>query len=140
MRLTRRTMMTTACATWAGIGLPARAQPAEPDADEVIAAFIGDAHVRSDGITLDLPESVEDGYRVRAEIDAPGAEEIMLIAPANPVKAVVSVQFGAMAVTHRVATRIRLAGPQQVVALARMPDGTVCRTTQHTDVLIGGCG
>lgn len=140
MRLTRRTLMTLAGTAWAGLWGTAQARPIEPDAEEVIAEFVGDAPVQTGGITLQLPEVAEDGHRVRAEIDAPGAREVLLVAPANPVKAVVSVEFGAMAVTHRVVTRIRLAGPQEVVALARMPDGSVTKVTHRIDVLVGGCG
>ena len=140
MRLTRRTLMTIAGAAWAGRWGTARAQPVEPDAEQVIAEFVGNAPVRSGGIALHLPDVAEDGHRVRAEIDAPGAREVLLVAPANPVKAVVSVEFGEMAVTHRVATRIRLAGPQEVVALGRMPDGSVQKVTHRIDVLVGGCG
>jgi sulfur-oxidizing protein SoxY len=37
-------------------------------------------------------------------------------------------------------TRIRLAGEQEVVAIARMPDGTFKQARQNVRVTIGGCG
>lgn len=139
MRLTRRKLMALIAAGWAGLSWPARAQPVEPEADEVIAGFMGDAPLKAGGITLRMPDLAEDGYRVAAEIDAPGAEEVLLVAPANPVKAVVSVRFGPVAANQRVATRIRLGDSQEVVALARMPDGTIRKATHKIDVLVGGC-
>jgi sulfur-oxidizing protein SoxY len=37
-------------------------------------------------------------------------------------------------------TRIRLAGEQDVIAIARMPDGTFKQARQNVRVTIGGCG
>lgn len=139
MRLTRRDVMAALGAGLAAGPVVAHALPVEPDAQEVIAAFVGDAPVTSDGITLIMPDLAEDGYRVLAEIDAPGAEEVLLVAPANPVKAVVSVRFGPVAATQRVSTRVRMGDSQEVVALARMPDGTIRKTTHKIEVMVGGC-
>jgi sulfur-oxidizing protein SoxY len=37
-------------------------------------------------------------------------------------------------------TRIRLAGEQDVIAIARMPDGSFKQARQNVRVTIGGCG
>ena len=45
-----------------------------------------------------------------------------------------------MAGAHRAKTRIRLAGTQDVVAVAKMADGSFAKTSKTVKVTIGGCG
>jgi len=117
--------------------LPVRAFAALEDD---IAAFTGGADVGSEGITLIAPEIAENGNTVPIEVNAPGAEAIIVFAAGNPTPAVATFNFGPLAAAQSAATRIRLAGTQDVIAIARMPDGTFVQASQEVKVTIGGCG
>jgi len=109
-------------------------------ADEIIAEFTSGAAVGDSGITLKAPEIAENGNVVPVEVDAPGAEEIVIMAPANPSAEVAVIKFGPAAGSQRLSTRIRLAKSQDVTALARMADGSFAMTSQPVKVTVGGCG
>ncbi len=107
--------------------------------DELVDAFVGARPLADGGVSLTLPVVAEDGYRVPVSIEATGAEDVLLIAPGNPVLPVLSARFGPMAGSQAISTRMRLAQTQDVVALARMPEGAVHRGLQPVSVVIGGC-
>ena len=48
--------------------------------------------------------------------------------------------FGPLAANQAAATRIRLAKTQDIVAIAKMADGSFVRTASNVKVTIGGCG
>ena len=137
MKLTRRHTLMMAFGSAVAALLPVRAFAALEDD---IAAFTGGANVGSEGITLIAPEIAENGNTVPIEVIAPGATAIIVFASGNPVPAVVTFNFGPLAASQSAVTRIRLAGTQDVVAIARMPDGTFVQTSQEVKVTIGGCG
>ena len=146
MSITRRHALRTG-ASAAVIGLAgsgdAQQHVIDPDAitaEQAEADFVGGADVSEGGVTLELPDVVDDGFRVLVKLDAPGARELMLIAPGNPIPPILNVTFGPGAASHRVTSRMRLGQSQTVIALARMPNGTVRRITRDVQVLVGGCG
>ncbi len=108
--------------------------------DDAIAAFTGGASVTDGGVTIDAPEIAENGNTVPIAVDAPGATEILLLAAGNPTPGVAKFGFGEGAASSRAATRIRLGGTQDVVAIAKMADGTYARGAVEVKVTIGGCG
>ena len=63
-----------------------------------------------------------------------------VLAMGNPTPGVATFKFGALAASQTASTRIRLAGTQDVVAIAKMSDGTFVRDTKTVKVTIGGCG
>ena len=135
----RRDMLTTGLAGLAIAALP-RPVLAEPTADQRIAAFTGGATPAETGVTLTLPEMAENGFSVPVTLDAPGAAEILLFAPANPWPQVAGFRFGALSGAQSVSTRIRLARTQEVIAIARMSDGGFARASARVEVVVGGCG
>ena len=137
MKLTSRHTLMMAFGSAVAALLPVRAFAALEDD---IAAFTGGANVGSEGITLIAPEIAENGNTVPIEVIAPGATAIIVFASGNPVPAVATFNFGPLAASQSAVTRIRLAGTQDVVAIARMPDGTFVQTSQEVKVTIGGCG
>ena len=137
MNFTRRQTLMMAMGTAAAAMLPARGFAA---VDESIAAFTGGATVGTGGITLTAPEIAENGNTVPIEVNAPGAESIMVLAAGNPTPAVGTFTFGALAGAQMASTRIRLAGTQDVIAIAKMPDGSFVQASQEVKVTIGGCG
>ncbi|MDG4649382.1 thiosulfate oxidation carrier protein SoxY [Roseibacterium sp. SDUM158017] len=139
MDLSRRQFVGTGLvAAAAFFGLPSIASAQE--LDEAINAFTGGAELGSDGVTLIAPEIAENGNTVPIEVDAPGAEAIMILAAGNPSPDVCTFNFGPLAGSRAASTRIRLAGEQEVIAVARMSDGTFKQARQHVRVTIGGCG
>ena len=108
--------------------------------DEAIAAFTGGAEVGTDGIELTAPEIAENGNTVPISVNAPGAASIMVLAAGNPLPAVATFNFGPLAASQDAATRIRLARTQDVIAIAKMADGSFAQTQATVKVTIGGCG
>jgi sulfur-oxidizing protein SoxY len=137
MKLSRRE------ALWVGFGGLAALVPgmaAAATVEELTAAFTGGATPGEGGITLTAPEIAENGNTVPISVEAPGAAAIMLLAAGNPEAGVATFTFGPAAGRQMAATRIRLARTQDVIALAKMPDGSVLRTQATVKVTIGGCG
>ena len=109
-------------------------------ADEAVAAFTGGADVGEGGLTLTAPEIAENGNTVPVSVDAPGAVSILVLAAGNPTPGVAQFNFGELAAAQSASTRIRLAGTQDVVAIAKMADGSFVRAASTVKVTIGGCG
>ncbi|NIY71070.1 thiosulfate oxidation carrier protein SoxY [Marivivens donghaensis] len=137
MNLNRREMILLATGASVAAMLPFRASAA---ADEAINAFTGGAEVGEGGLTLTAPEIAENGNTVPIEVDAPGATAILVLAAGNPTPAVATFNFGPLAGAQMASTRIRLAGTQDVIAIAKMSDGSFVRASKEVKVTIGGCG
>jgi sulfur-oxidizing protein SoxY len=139
MTQTRRQFVGSGLAVAAAfLGLPHIASAAQ--LDEAIEAFTGGTQMGEGGITLIAPEIAENGNTVPIEVDAPGAEAVMVLAAGNPEADVCTFNFGPASGAQTASTRIRLAGEQDVVAIARMPDGSFKQARQNVRVTIGGCG
>lgn len=137
MKFTRRDALALGLGATAVAMLPMRALAA---ADEAIAAFTGGAELGEGGITLTAPEIAENGNTVPISVDAPGAASILLLAAGNPTPGVAQFNFGEAAGSQAASTRIRLAGTQDVVAIAKMADGSFVKAQSTVKVTIGGCG
>lgn len=137
MKFTRRNTMLMAFGATAAAMLPARAMAS---VEEIVAAFTGGADVGSEGLTLTAPEIAENGNTVPIEVSAPGAVSIMVLATGNPTPGAATFNFGPLAGSQAASTRIRLAGTQDVLAIAKMADGSFVQVTQEVKVTIGGCG
>lgn len=138
MNTTRRNTLAMGLgALTAGIVLP---KIVMANVDEAIAAFTGGAAVGEGDLTLTAPEIAENGNTVPIEVSAPGAVSIMIIAAGNPQPGVATFNFGPLAGEQFGSTRIRLAGTQDVIAIAQMADGSFIQTSQEVKVTIGGCG
>jgi len=138
MDFTRRETLVIGAATAAVVTLP---MPAMASAvDDAIAAFTGGADVGDGGVNLDAPEIAENGNTVPIEVSAEGASAIMVLAAGNPTPGVATFNFGPLAGAQRAKTRIRLAGTQDVIAVAKMADGSFAKAQKNVKVTIGGCG
>ncbi len=139
MSMTRRTFVgtgLTAVAAFLALPLTATAQEVE----EAINAFTGGADMADEGITLIAPEIAENGNTVPIEVDSPEAVAIMILATGNPAPDVATFNFGPASGSSAASTRIRLAGEQEVLAIARKADGSFVSARQTVRVTIGGCG
>ncbi len=137
MNITRRNAMALGMGAAVAAIVPLRAMAAVEDA---IAAFTGGADTGEGGITLTAPEIAENGNTVPISVDAPGAVAIAVWAAGNPTPDVATFKFGPLAASQSASTRIRLAGTQDVVAIAQMADGSFVQASQSVKVTIGGCG
>ncbi|MFN4009085.1 MAG: thiosulfate oxidation carrier protein SoxY [Pannonibacter sp.] len=138
MELSRRDALLFGLGGLVAIALPGAALAAK--VEELTAAFAGGVVPQAGGISLTAPEIAENGNTVPVEFDAPGAVAVMLLAAGNPEPSVATFKFGPAAGSHRAATRIRLAKTQDVIALAKMADGSVRQAQATVKVTIGGCG
>ena len=138
MEMTRRGLMALTAAVTATSLLPFG--PAHAAVEDAIAEFTGGAVVGEGGITLDTPEIAENGNTVPISVSAPGAVAIIVLAAGNPNPGVGTFRFGPLAASQSASTRIRLAGTQEVIAIAKMADGSFVRTANTVKVTIGGCG
>ena len=129
-------MIGAAAAAVAALPMPAMAATT----DELIAEFTGGADVAEGGVDLDAPEIAENGNTVPIEVGAEGATAIMVLAAGNPVPPVATFNFGPLAGATRAKTRIRLATSQDVIAVAKLADGSFAKATKAVKVTIGGCG
>lgn len=138
MKLSRRE------ALWVALSGMAAASVSGPvwaaTVEELTASFTGGAAVGEGGITLTAPEIAENGNTVPVSVEAPGAVAILLIASGNPAPDVATFTFGPAAGSQLAATRIRLAKTQDVIALAKMADGSIVQAKATVKVTIGGCG
>ncbi|MFY9210496.1 MAG: thiosulfate oxidation carrier protein SoxY [Aestuariivita sp.] len=137
MELTRRhaLMIGASAALIAGLPFPASAA-----GEDAIAAFTGGADVGEGDITLVAPEIAENGNTVPIEVSSGSAAEILVLALGNPTPGVATFKFGKLAGSRAASTRIRLAGTQDVVAIAKLEDGSFVQAKSTIKVTIGGCG
>jgi sulfur-oxidizing protein SoxY len=137
--ITRRSTLAMGAGGVAAAMLPAGMAMASK-MDEAMAAFTGGAAVGTGGITLTTPEIAENGNTVPVGVSAPGAVAVMLLADKNPSPLLCTITFGEGAGNQSAATRVRLGGTQNVIAVAKMADGSFVSASNEVKVTIGGCG
>ncbi len=140
MQLTRRELcrLGVATVTLSVIGLPALA--ASEATQAAIDAFTGGTAPQEGGIDVGAPEIAENGNTVPSEVSADGASEIIILADGNPNPGVATFKFGPLSGESLASTRIRLAGTQDIIAVAKMGDGSFRMAARTVKVTIGGCG
>lgn len=150
MQLTRRNvLMLSAGAVAFSVGglqaVPAFA--AAEDADARIKDFSGGKAPEAGKITLTAPDIAENGNTVpiTVSVESPMSEDsfvqsVMIVADGNPNPEVITFNFTSMSGTASATTRIRLAKTQNVIAVAKMNDGSVFMDKKQVKVTIGGCG
>jgi sulfur-oxidizing protein SoxY len=139
MNLSRRHALALGGAAITVTLVPVNFALASESSDAAIQAFTGGAAVGDGGVDLTTPEIAENGNTVPISVTAMGATSIMIIADGNPNAGVATFHFGDMA-EPTASTRIRLAGTQNVVAIAKMADGSFKQASHAVKVTIGGCG
>ncbi len=116
------------------------------EALELVRQLTGRTATESDRLHLIMPTSFPTGYTVpiSLDIDSPMTEtdhvrQIRVFAPQNPLIEVASFHFAPQRSLPRVSTRIRLAKPQYVVAVAEMNDGVLLMAKTWVHVATNGC-
>jgi sulfur-oxidizing protein SoxY len=141
----REILAASAGLTFAVIGsAPARAAN---DAQDRIKAFTGGKPATEGKVKLDLPEIAENGNTVpmTVSVESPMTEasyvsEVLVVADGNPNGGVVTFHFTPASGVAEANTRIRLAQTQNIIAVAKMNDGSFFTAIKQVKVTIGGCG
>jgi sulfur-oxidizing protein SoxY len=122
-------------------------QAAPADAAAEIAKFTGGKTPEIGRITIELPEIAENGNAVPLSVivDSPmtadnHVTDILVVAEGNPSPGIAAFRFTPMSGRAEVATRIRLAGSQSVVVVAKTSSGALLAAQRQVKVTIGGCG
>ena len=120
---------------------------AKNDADEVIKKFTGGKSPAQGKVKLDLPEIAENGNTVpmTVTVESPMTEashvtEVLVLADGNPNAGVATFHFSPASGVAEANTRIRLATTQNIIAVAKMNDGSFVMASKQVKVTIGGCG
>jgi sulfur-oxidizing protein SoxY len=107
---------------------------------------VGEASLRKGKVTLDLPPLIENGNTVplTVSVDSPmtaadHVKAIHVFNEKNPQPNVVSMRLGPRAGKASVATRIRLADSQKVIAVAEMSDGSFWSDEVEVVVTLAAC-
>jgi sulfur-oxidizing protein SoxY len=135
MKFTRRDALTLGLGATAASLLPFSASAACEDA---IAVFTGGQEPGEGDISLRLPASVKDGSSVPVLAVAPGAVALALFSTRNPAPQIATVRFGPLSENKSLLTRIRLSRNQEVVAVARLANGSYIQQRKSVKVTVGG--
>ena len=130
-----------------GVALTGMPALAKNDSDAVIQEFTGGKKPVDGKVKLDLPEIAENGNTVpmTVTVDSPMTEQshvtdVIIVAPENPRAKVVTFHFSPASGVAEANTRIRLGATQDVIAIAKMNDGSLFMASKPVKVTVGGCG
>jgi sulfur-oxidizing protein SoxY len=119
---------------------------ASDEANALIERLTGKVAIESDRLHLAMPRTFPNGYTVPLTIEVDSlmtdddhVRHVRVVAPRNPLIDVVTFHFLPQHSQPRVSTRIRLAEPQYVLAVAEMSDDTLLMAKTWVDVATNGC-
>ena len=143
--LNRRELLLTGAAGVIAFAVPLRAH-ARPSLDEAIRSFTGGAPVREGRVQFEISPLVENGNAVPVSIDVDSpmtdsdhVRRIALFNEKNPQADIAVFHLSPRSGRAHVATRIRLATSQTVVALAETSDGGFWSSKANVIVTIAAC-
>ena len=117
------------------------------DSADLIKKFTGGKTAAEGRVKLDLPEIAENGNTVpmTVTVESPMTEQsyvtdVLIVADGNPRAGVATFHFSPASGVAEANTRIRLANTQNIIAVAKMNDGSFFTATKQVKVTIGGCG
>ena len=135
----------------AGAGLVASsgavAQETTPAWEQAVKSILGEAKPIDGKLVLDMPEIAENGNTVpfTVSVESPMSEAdhvkaLHVLATANPQPGVATFRFSLQSGKASVASRMRLARTQDVIAIAELSEGRFMMSKRNVKVTIGGCG
>ena len=117
------------------------------DSADLIKKFTGGKPAQDGRVKLDLPEIAENGNTVpmTVMVESPMTEQshvtdVLIVADGNPRAGIATFHFSPASGIAEANTRIRLASTQNIIAVAKMNDGSFFTATKQVKVTIGGCG
>jgi sulfur-oxidizing protein SoxY len=143
----RREALAIGAGALAAFGGTAGLAFAKNDSDDLIKKFTGGKSPQQGRVKLDLPEIAENGNTVpmTVSVESPMTEQsyvsdVLVVADGNPNAGVVTFHFSPASGAAEANTRIRLATSQNIIAVAKMNDGSFFMASRPVKVTIGGCG
>lgn len=113
---------------------------------DVIRKLVGSAQINPGRVKLGLPPLVENGNLVPLSVsvespmtDADHVKAIHVFTEKNPLPETVSFHLGPRAGRANIATHVRLADTQTVVAIAELSDGSFWSDRTHVIVTLAAC-
>lgn len=149
VRFDRRQVLGAGAGAVAAVAFGASISPAlaANDSAEMIQKFTGGKQATEGKVKLDLPEIAENGNTVPMTItvDSPMSEqsyvsEVLVVGDGNPRAGMATFHFSPASGVAEANTRIRLAATQNIIAIAKMNDGSFFQASKQVKVTIGGCG
>lgn len=126
--------------------IPGFALASEEEVKKAIAEFAG-AEAQAGRVSLTVPEIAENGNNVPVSVTVESpmtaddyVQSVALFADGNPLPQVATFVFSPMSGQATATTRVRLAKTQNVIAVAKMSNGSVFQDAKQVKVTIGGCG
>ena len=145
--LSRRQVLAGSAGALAAASFGVQPAQAANNAQDLIKAFTGGKAATEAKVKLDLPEIAENGNTVpmTVTVESPMSEQsyvsdVLVVADGNPRGGIVTFHFSPASGVAEANTRIRLAETQNVVAVAKMNDGSFFKASKQVKVTIGGCG
>lgn len=142
----RRQWMRAAAAVSVAPGAALAQAPAavSPGIEAALATFTGGAPLKDGRVTLEIPALVENGNAVPVTVAVPGVEpsqvrRLALFTERNPQPEVMVFTLGPLGGRAAVATRMRLATSQTVVAVAHLVDGSYWQQRVPVVVTLAAC-
>jgi sulfur-oxidizing protein SoxY len=145
--LSRRQVLAGSAGVLATATFGAVPAQAANNAQDLIKAFTGGKQATEGKVKLDLPEIAENGNTVpmTVTVESPMTEqshvtEVLIVGDGNPNGGMVTFHFSPLSGVAEANTRIRLAATQNIIAVAKMNDGSFVMGAKQVKVTIGGCG
>ncbi len=134
----------------AGIGAaalaPRRARGQASSVDELVRVATRGAPARKGRVKLELPVLADNGNSVTMKVSvespmsaADHVKSIRLLSERNPVQEMAAFHLGPRAGRAEIVSRVRLAGSQNVVAVAEMSDGSFWFDVANVIVTLSAC-
>ncbi len=125
---------------------PSRVFATAEEMHDAIKSIVGDVEVSSGALTLTIPEIAENGNSVPVSVSVNSpmtidayVESVAIFTDRNPNPGVATFRFTPDSGEAFATTRMRLVETQNVVAVAKLSDGTFVSDTRYVEVTIGGC-
>jgi len=145
--LSRRQVLARSAGALAAASFGVLPAQAANNAQDLIKAFTGGKAATEAKVKLDLPEIAENGNTVpmTVTVESPMTEashvsEVLVLAYGIPNAGVATFHFSPASGVAEANTRIRLATTQNIIAVAKMNDGSFVMASKQVKVTIGGCG
>jgi sulfur-oxidizing protein SoxY len=113
---------------------------------DVIRKLTGGKTINRGKVTLNVPPLVENGHLVPLSVSvespmtaADHVKAIHVFTERNPMPEMATFRIGPRAGRAHVATRVRLADTQNVIAIAEMSDGSLWSDSTHMIVTLAAC-
>ena len=126
--------------------VPVRAADGGLPAIPELTSFLAGRVPRRERVRLELPRIADNGLSVPMRVGVSGpfaagpfVRRIALFSEINPVPDMAVFEFPQPLERIEIDARIRLAGTQQVVAVAELTDGTMLAAAMEVIVTLGGC-